>query len=306
MKTIVVNRVDTLFQAVKYFEDIINIATNKTLKIDFRESPFIRNHYLAVIGMGLEVVKNRNISIKILKPKNHKVLYSMKRINFLSAFCDEIDEHDVYKTMVKYTNIPLYNYDLPLQHFYEYFMEQFKGKVGNLSPKLLNKILQKIFELFSNVFRHSNSALGLFCSGQFYPDRNKFNFTIADNGVTIKTNVNKFLVKKFIENRSLPDKLSGKKYKLLDAVESIKWALLDENSTTGEGGLGLTLLMDLITISGGSVEIISGNGYYGINNAEETVNKLPETFEGTVISIELNTDSERYYFLKEEKSDGNS
>jgi hypothetical protein len=200
MKTIIVNRIDTLSQAIKYFEDIINIAANKTLKIDFRESPYIRNHYLSIIGMGLEVVKNRNISIKIFEPKDYKVLNSMKKINFLSVFCDESDENDTYKTMVKY------NDDLLLQEFYEYFMKQFKNKFGNLSPKLLNKI----FELFSNVFRHSNSALGLFCSGQFYPDRKNFNFTIADNGVTIKSNVNKYLLKSFLEGRSLSDKLSGK------------------------------------------------------------------------------------------------
>ena len=106
MKTIIVNRIDTLSQAIKYFEDIVNIAANKILKIDFRESPYIRNHYLSIVGMGLEVVKNRNISIKILKPKDYKVLNSMKKINFLSVFCDE---SDTYKTMVKYTNIPLYN-----------------------------------------------------------------------------------------------------------------------------------------------------------------------------------------------------
>lgn len=305
MKIIIIDEVNSLFQAIDFFEKIVNVATYKTLEVDFTNTTYIRNHYLAIIGMGLEVVKNREISVKIIKPKDNKVLNSMKKISFLSTFCDEIDENDVYKTMIKYTNIPLHNYDLPLQHFYEYFMEQFKGKVGNLSPKLLNKILQKIFELFSNVFRHSDSALGLFCSGQFYPKRNKFNFTIVDNGVTIKSNVNRFLSKKFIENRSLADKLAGKKYEPMNAVESIKWALLDKNSTTGEGGLGLSLLMEFIRISGGSIEIISGNGYYGINNVEiERI--IEDTFEGTIISIELNTDSERYYFLKEEKKDGNA
>jgi hypothetical protein len=95
--------------------------------------------------------------------------------------------------MIRYTNIPLENYDESFAVFHVYFKEQFTGKVANLSPKLLKKILQKIYELFSNVFRHSESALGLFCSGQFYPKSEQFKFTIADNGTTIKTKVNRYL-----------------------------------------------------------------------------------------------------------------
>jgi signal transduction histidine kinase len=167
---------------------------------------------------------------------------------------------------------------------------------------LLKKILQKIYELFSNVFRHSESALGLFCSGQFYPKSEQFKFTIADNGTTIKTKVNRYLLKEFIKNRSTADKVFGKKFDPINGVEAIKWALEDKHSTTGGGGLGLSLLMDLITISGGSIEIISNDGYYSIKDGVESTKKLNESFEGTIVSIELNTESSRYYFLKEEQN----
>lgn len=255
--------------------------------------------------MGLEILKNREIEVEIKKPKSPKVLNAMKRINFLSAFCDEENKDDTYKTMVKYTNIPLEDNALPLQQFYVYFIHQFMGKVENLSPKLQKKILQKIFELFSNVFRHSESVLGLYCSGQFYPKQDKFNFTIVDNGVTIRRNVNKYLQKEFLKERTAVEKLLGIKFEPKNAIDAIKWALIDNNSTTGEGGLGLSLLMDLIKASDGSIEIVSGNGYYGIKNAKEVSKELKKSFEGTIISIELNTHSGTYYFLKDEKSDNN-
>lgn len=300
MKKIIINKIDTIFDAVYFFDKIIYVI-DEDLIIDFSSADFIRNHFLSIIGMGLEVVKKRGVNVEIIKPKSSKVLSSMKRINFLSAFCDEDNKDDTYKTMVKYTNIPLKDNSLILQEFYFYFIMQFMDKVANLSPKLQKKILQKIFELFSNVFRHSDSALGLFCSGQFYPKQDKFNFTIVDNGITIKKNVNRYLSKQFIKNRSSLDKILGKKYESISAVESIKWALINTNSTTGEGGLGLSLLMDLIKASNGSVDIISGNGYYGIKDANEIVKELDKSFEGTIISIELNTHRGTYYFLKEEK-----
>jgi 3-deoxy-D-manno-octulosonate 8-phosphate phosphatase KdsC-like HAD superfamily phosphatase len=302
LKKIIINKIDTIFDAIYFFDKIIDVIDGNLI-INFSSANFIRNHFLSIIGMGLEVVKKRGVSIDIIKPKDPKVLHSMKRINFLSVFCDEDNKDDTYKTMVKYTNIPLKDNSLILQEFYSYFIMQFVGKVGNLSPQLQKKILQKIFELFSNVFRHSDSPLGLFCSGQFYPTQDKFNFTIVDNGITIRKNVNKYLTKEFIKSRSSLDKLLGKKFEPINSVESIRWALMNNNSTTGEGGLGLSLLMDLIKASNGSIEIISGNGYYGINNADETVKELKKSFAGTIISIELNTNSGTYYFLKEEKND---
>lgn len=299
---IIINKIDTIFDAIYFFDKIIYMIDDD-LVIDFSNADFIRNHFISIIGMGLEVVKKRGADVEIVKPKSQKVLNSMKRINFLSVFCDEDNKDDIYKTMVKYTNIPLKNNSLILQEFTAYFFMQFMGKVGNLSPKLQKKILQKIFELFSNVFRHSDSALGLYCSGQFYPKQDKFNFTIVDNGITIRKNVNKYLSKEFIKSRSSLDKLLGKKFEPVSAVEAIKWALIDTNSTTGEGGLGLSLLMELIKASNGSIEIISGNGYYAIKDASEIVKELDKSFEGTIISIELNTHTGTYYFLKEEKND---
>ena len=61
--------------------------------------------------------------------------------------------------------------------------------------------MQKVFELFSNVFRHSQSELGLFCSGQFYPSNDKFYFTIVDGGIGIEQNVNNYLQKEFYKNK---------------------------------------------------------------------------------------------------------
>lgn len=305
-KTVIINKIDTLSEAIAYCKQINYVASADELIIDFSFATFIRNHYLSIIGMGLEVVQNRGIKVVIKKPRSQKVLDTLQKIGFLSKFCEEKDGDDTYRTMLRYTNIPLENYDLPLQEFYSYFIAQFTGKIDNLSPKLLNKILQKIFELFSNVFRHSDSALGLFCSGQFYPSREKFNFTIVDNGVTIKTNVNRYLSKEFLKNRSTADKIFGTKYEPRNGVDAIKWALVDTHSTTGQGGLGLSLLMEFITISGGSIEIISNDGYYSIKDGKESFKKLEESFEGTIVSIELNTVSDRYYFLKEEQQDANN
>lgn len=297
-----INSINSLFDAINYFEKIINASFDTKVSIDFTNSSFVRNHYLSIIGMSIEILKTRNNDIQILKPNNQKVLDSMNDIGFLPAFCDEKEGYDTHKTMIKYTHIPIKEYDLELQRFYVYFMQQFKGKIENLSPLLLKKILQKFFELFSNVFRHSQSGIGFFCSGQFYPKNDKFNFTIVDNGITIRRNVNRYLLKKHGQ-QSLSDRLFSKKFQPLNGLEAIKWALIDNHSTTGSGGLGLSLLLDLVTISGGNIEILSGNGYFSMREGESEI--LDSSFEGTIISVELITKKDKYYFLKEENHENN-
>ena len=221
----------------------------------------------------------------------------MKSIGFLARFGNETVGSDTNNIMIQYTNIPLHNYDVELGEFYIYFKTQLERRVENLSPELSNKIIQKIFELFSNVFRHSCSELGLFCSGQCYPRSNKFYFTIVDGGITIKNNVNRFLNKKrrlsFLKNKNEKN-----------GLECIQWSLEEKNSTTGEGGgLGLSLLKALIIKSDGELDIISNDGYYSIKDKKESGEILNKPFNGTIISIGLDTNTEKYYYLSGEQND---
>ena len=150
----------------------------------------------------------------------------------------------------------------------------------NLSPQLLKKINQAISELFTNVFLHSKSELGLFCVGQFYPSKDKFSFIVADGGVGINYNVSNYL------NKTLTN------------IEAIQWALTEGHSTSG-GGFGLNLVIDLVTLQKGRFDIISGNGRMKIYNGKKTPQPIPYNFEGTIAYIELKTDN--YYKLKGEK-----
>lgn len=305
MSKIVVDEVDTIHKAIELFQKITVRIMDDELKIDFENTKNMRNHYLAIIGMGIEVIINRGVIVEILPPKNKTILNSMNRIGFLAKFMCQPESNKSYKSMINYTNIPLTNNDLAQQEFSVHFLERFSDKVVNLSPRLKKLILKKIFELFSNVFRHSESELGLFCAGQFYAQRKRFIFTIVDNGVTIKKNVNKFLTKESIKKRNTIEKIIGTKIAYLNSVEAIKWALEDKNSSTGAGGLGLSLLMDLFKLRGGNIEIISNDGYYSVKDGVEDSYLLPKMFEGTIINIELNTNTDVQYVLKEELDEKN-
>ena len=292
MEEIKVSNISLLSDAVKYHNEILE--TTDPFKLNFQSATFVRNNYLSIIGLALQKTDNR---FEIISPKQGGVYKAMCNNGFLSEFTELEKGKDKHQTMIKYTSIPLDNYE-ELAVFYEYFNEQLKRKVLNTSDKLLNKIMQKIFELFSNVFRHSKSELGIFCSGQFFPKNEKFNFTIVDGGVGIPDNVNRYLKEEFKKSKGM---LDLRKYKKILDSESIAWAMEERHSTTGQGGLGLALLEELIIKSNGTLEIISKKGYFGIKNGKKEIKMLNESFDGTLISIGLNTNIEKFYSLKGEQ-----
>ncbi|MFK7780392.1 MAG: hypothetical protein QM490_04545 [Candidatus Gracilibacteria bacterium] len=292
---IIFKSINNLNDSIKYYKKIIN-SKEAIIILDFSSAGFIRNNYLSIIGLALEMKIKENKQIQIIEPIKPKVKESLENIGFLSQFTNNIVGTDIHNTMVGYKNIDLNDWD-GLYEFYTYFEQQLNKNVNNLSSELSNKIIQKIFELFSNVFRHSKSKLGFFCSGQFYPDNHKFYFTIVDGGVTIKNNVNEYLKSIFDDNKGLKNIL--KKYEEKNGIETIKWALIGNHSTTGEGGLGLSLLKELIEKSKGTLEIISNDGYYSIKDGVESEEVIKSNFNGTIISIGLNTNESTYYYLKD-------
>lgn len=285
-----INKINSLKDVIMYHQQIIGCKEDEII-LDFSDTSFIRNNFISIIGLALEIQKDKNINI--VEPKNPKIKNALKNIGFLSKHFNYKNGIDLNNTMIKYTNIQ--KEDDEYYKFYEYFVSQLNRKVNNLSRELSRKIMQKIYEQFSNVFRHSESEVGFFCSGQFYPKKKEFYFTIVDNGVTIKHNVNKYLKKLTKENKGL---LNFSKYQELNGLEAIKWALIDNNSTTGSGGFGLSLLKELIMKSKGRLEIVSNDGYYQINGGIESGEILQKKFNGTIISVGLSTDNSTYYYMR--------
>lgn len=295
-------KIDQLLDALDVYHKITS-SNSEMVILDFSEATFIRNNFLSIIGLAIEEIIIKNKKYQIIEPNTEKVKSAMQRVGFMAHYCNSECKVDQYGTMIQFTKIELGDNN-SLFKFYSYFTSRLENRVANLSPKLLNKIAQKIYELFSNVFRHSKSKHGFICSGQFYPNDNKFTFTIVDGGVTIKHNVNSYLETLHEQRRTPLEKiLSSNKYTPISGAESIKWSLEERNSTTGEGGLGLSLLKELIIKSKGIMEIISGTGYYCMKDGKINSHDVEKSFQGTIISIELDTDPGTYYYLVGEKNE---
>lgn len=111
-----------------------------------------------------------------------------------------------------------------------------------MSQALNKRFLQSLLEIFQNAAIHSQSGPGVFICGQFYPQKQRLDFTIADAGIGIRENVRQY---------------TGRPK--MNSCDAIRWALEEGNTTkTGKqpGGLGLKLLKDFICLNkGGASEV---------------------------------------------------
>ena len=163
-----------------------------------------------------------------------------------------------------------------------------RPEMPKMSAGLLKKFRESVFEIFSNAVLHSHTELGIFSCGQFFPARNRFDFTVADLGIGIRKNV--------------CDNLRQD----LSPVDALIWATQEHNTTKRgkvPGGLGLTLLSEFIDLNGGCIRIVSDAGYWRRKNKRTNTSLLGQPFPGTVVSVEINTADHSSYRLISESED---
>lgn len=176
------------------------------------------------------------------------------------------------------------------RYFAAYIEEEFirRSEMPRMSAGLVKKFRESVFEIFSNAVIHSRTKLGIFSCGQYFPRRDKLDFSVADLGVGIRKNVK--------DNLGLD----------LSAEDAIDWATQGTNTTKRgriPGGLGLKLLTEFIRLNGGRMQIVSDGGHWCLEQGGTRKTSLKGAFPGTVVNIEINTADVRSYFLKSELSE---
>lgn len=170
------------------------------------------------------------------------------------------------------------------EHFSEYLERYMKGRgIPKMTQALKKKFNQSLLEIFQNSAIHSGSDSGIFACGQFYPTKNKLDFSISDAGIGIRENVRRYL-----------------KNPEISSTMALKWAMKEGHSTKSSGqpgGLGLKLIKDFIKINGGKLQIVSRFGFYELSEGQESIRKMKYNFPGTCVNIEINTNDSNSYSL---------
>lgn len=172
--------------------------------------------------------------------------------------------------------------------FEEYIHWQLTGRgIPRMSDAASRIFKKKVFEVYQNAVFHSDSTLGVFVCGQFFPQQNRLDFTVADAGIGIRENV-----RRYFDNPRI------------NSLPALKWAL-EPNHTTKSGpypgGLGLEFLQKFARLNDGKIQIASRFAFYELSRGTETFANMAVDFPGTAVTIEINTADENVYFLESER-----
>ncbi len=269
------------------FDNIANIAkqTNELFLDSVELNLSLCNFFEANMAAPLYSVVSRlrddlnDVSIANMLAGVNKIL---RKNQFLTVF-NQSELTDTNQTTLPFKILKLNAGD----QFSDYLDTYMRGKgIPVMSEGLAKRFRQSLFEIFLNASIHSDSKSGVFVCGQFYPQKHRMDFTIADAGIGIRENVRKY---------------TGKKK--LNSCKAIEWAMTEGNTTkTGRqpGGLGLKLIKDFIHLNKGKIQIVSRYGYFEFSANGESIQKMNNDFPGTCINIEINTEDRSSYCLKSE------
>lgn len=191
------------------------------------------------------------------------------------------------------TVVPYRRFDLSDERIFAAYITKFSAGKGipTMTPLLKKKFNESIGELFANAMMHSTSQRGVFCCGQYFPQKKRFDMCIADTGSGFVGAIyNAFQLK-------------------VDSIKAMKFCLKEGNTTKKNepGGLGLKLLKQFITLNKGRIVIVSNQGYYEYSDKGEQLQALSCTFPGTCVNLEVNTaDLASYRLCSESTSIDNS
>jgi anti-sigma regulatory factor (Ser/Thr protein kinase) len=171
------------------------------------------------------------------------------------------------------------------KYFKTYVIEELIGRteLPQMSAALKEKIVEAIYEIFVNAQIHSETE-NIYTCGQFFPNKNRIEFTIVDTGISFRNKIN---------NRFGSS---------LAATQAIQWAMEDKNTTKEHvsGGIGLALLKEFIGLNKGKMQIVSDAGFYEYTPQGVVTKKFSGIFPGTIVNMQFCTDDSNNYALKSE------
>lgn len=271
----------TGFDTLAYLHEQTKECFFDDVEIDMREVKWFDADMCAAFGAILYSLGKRLNEVRLIHiPQKVKTILSKN--GFLSHY-GVAEIPDRWETTIAYQRFNVED----ARYFFDYIENKFvhRSEIPEMSPELSKKFCESIFEIFVNAVLHSYTKLGIFSCGQFFPKRNRLDFTVADLGIGIRQNIINYTGFKF------------------SSEDAIIWATKEFNTTKRSnlpGGLGLKILCDFIDLNDGCIRIVSDAGYWRRRGSKTVTKPLNYPFPGTVISVEINTADTSVYRLAPE------
>lgn len=254
-----------------YFEDLI---------LDFTNTTWFEANLSAPLGTVLNHI-SENLNSIHFQGMSLPIQNILRKNEFLTYYGHGI-KIDNYGTVIRYAPFAPKDYIL----FNDYLDQQLfsKHSLPQMTAGLIKEIKRSINEVFGNASTHGK-ANRIFACGQYFPNKKRMDFTIANLGTSFHENVYNYL--------KTP----------ISPENAIDWATQKGNTTRIgpiPGGLGLYTLLSFLQLNKGKLQIVSGSGYWLFNENGVYKSPISHWYQGAIINIEFNINDPNTYALSTE------
>ncbi|MBL7975195.1 MAG: hypothetical protein JNJ85_09800 [Candidatus Kapabacteria bacterium] len=166
--------------------------------------------------------------------------------------------------------------------FIEWLEHNVRDKIPMMEEQVWKQIVEHIYEVLNNTFYHADTMHGISVCGQYYPTCGYFELALYDCGKGIPANVRQFdqFTRQFTDE------------------ECVKWSTKKGTTTRPRntpGGLGLFRIEEFLRLNKGSMQIVSGTGFYefcGVKGC--TTHTLQKGISGTMVNLRVIYDDNLY------------
>lgn len=223
---------------------------------------------------------------KIAFGRREKLAGILRRNNFSKQLFNDPDASEHAPTAVHFNRFGVDDEHVFMEYVTEFCTPGLR-EFPKMTPNLLKKFQESMWELFNNSLEHSETIHGIFACGQLYPTRHKLTFAVTDRGIGV--------VERIFRSLAVSK----------EPHEALSWIFKDGTTTriqpdSESGGFGLKFIRDFVDINGGTLFFGSGYGYYQRCRSVESFANLPYPFPGTSVIIEIDTIAHSGYKLSNE------
>lgn len=242
------DRIETSYSGYKKLIEFYNTCrdyTNETIHINFYDLEWIDGNQCALLEAIIYKLNKENglqfsTDFTFLKTKFDVLI----RNGFIQT--DE-EVEDLHQSTVPIRQFE-YSDKKGFIHYIENVLLKHRG-MPQLTEDLKNKIIDDLIEVFCNSEHHAKSKEPFFVGGQFYPSAGVLKFTMVDLGDGFLPRIN-----------------AATKGEIGTSLDAINWALKGNSSKLAlektSGGLGIKGMHKYCTDQGGTLDIITGNGFW--------------------------------------------
>lgn len=243
------------------------------IMLDFQNGRFVSPLLLATVAAFIEKLRLRHdveVKCRNYTPSTQDYI---SRMDFFKEVGHEYVElfqrHNSNGRFIPITRITEDNYIGMASQLTRIIQEQW----DNIDDSIVGALDWSIAEIIDNVFNHSQTKINGFVTAQYFPNKNRIDFTVIDGGVGI------------------PRRLRSREiYKNLSVNETLEYAVKQDVTVDPKNnkGAGLYYTKRIIEENRGTLRINSDKAQLMINGNNSIVSTAPK-WSGTIVQLKINT-----------------